>query len=505
MKRILHRTALSGLFLALALTLGACDLTELNDNPNEPLDPTLPFLLTNAQSDFANVKHDDFYSGRFGLLYAQYWSQTQYIEESRYQYPILRSGSVDAEWYDLYLLLNDLQEVIRINRATPELASAYGPNANQEAMVTIMQAYVWQYLTDIWGPAPFDQALQGREMLQVPYAPQETIYMSLIDSLNTAIGSIEVGSPTLTTGDLVFGGDMELWQAFGNSLKMRIAIRMADVAPGPAETAFMSAYNATTLDEVGATALIPFLTEPAYWNPIFSNANSRDDWAVSTTLLGLMNELEDPRRAAYAQVSEVTGEYVGFPYGLESGPANQIWAGNNFSRPGERVAYRPDAPGILMLPDEVLFMKAEAAARGWTGDDPAMLYEQAITASMNYWGVTDQAAIDAYIAQVPFDAGDWRQSIGVQKWLAFYMQGIQGWSTFRRLGFEGVLVAPPDNPGEQLFGSWYPVRLPYPGSEASLNGENYEAAVGILGGEDTQGTRLWWDVNPVPEPAPRSD
>src|SRR5690554_6086478 len=88
--------------LALLLTVSACDLVELNENPNQPTEPTVPYLLTNAVNagpesvsgrvGIAGNYWDDFNLGYFGNMYAQYWSLNQYTAESRYAFPSARSG-----------------------------------------------------------------------------------------------------------------------------------------------------------------------------------------------------------------------------------------------------------------------------------------------------------------------------------------------------------------------------------------------------------------------------
>ena len=63
MKRFLSRISIAGL-AALVLVLGGCDLTELNENPNQPTSATTAKLLTNAQTDIADNYWDD-YPGSF--------------------------------------------------------------------------------------------------------------------------------------------------------------------------------------------------------------------------------------------------------------------------------------------------------------------------------------------------------------------------------------------------------------------------------------------------------
>lgn len=504
MKHAFSRITLVG-FVALALTFSACDLTEMNEDPNEPDQVTTPNLLAGAlhsedlpeRFGLAANYWGDFTLGRFANLYAQYWTQNQYTDEDRYAFPAVRSSVVNDMWEDYYFVLNDLEEIKRVNRQNPEAASAYGAPENQIAIATILQAWTFQVLTDTWGPVPFMEALQGREQgeFSPAYSSQEEIYRGLLDSLTMANEMIDTGSPALASGDLVYGGDMSQWKKFANSLKMRVAIRIADVLPELSQQAIQEAIAAGPLESNADNALIPFNPSPPYQNPIYENyeVEGRDDWAVTETLLGIMNANEDPRRPAYAE--SVDGEYIGYPYGLEGGAAQSRYRAGPFSRPSQLVR-QPDASAILMLYDEVLFIEAEAAQRGFISGDPAGLYEDAIRASMAYWGVEDQAAIDAYIANVPYNASSWQEVLGTQKWIALYMQGVQGWAEWRRLDF-GVLQPPAGGALAEVGPEGIPLRLTYPLDEANLNEANLNEAVqNLLGADsDNQGARLWWDVN----------
>jgi hypothetical protein len=82
---------------------------------------------------------------------------------------------------------------------------------------------------------------------------------------------------------------------------------------------------------------------------------------------------------------------------------------------------------------------------------------------------------------------------------------VPGWTTFRRLDFEGVLSPPDGDPGQEAFGRSFAVRMVYPNDEANLNEENLNDAINNkLGGEgasgDNQGVLLWWDTSPPPTP-----
>jgi hypothetical protein len=229
-----------------------------------------------------------------------------------------------------------------------------------------------------------------------------------------------------------------------------------------------------------------------------------------------MNQTNDPRLSAYytdALPEEDGNQFIGFPYGLSQGDAQGLFTSSSFSIPSERVASAPDAPAIFMLYDEVLFIKAEAALRSdlnvsninMSGQ---ALYEDAIEASMQYWGASESEISD-YFAQsgvpAPVTSANYEQVLGTQKWIAQYLQGVPGWTTFRRLDFEGVLSPPAGNPGQEQFGKAFAVRMVYPNDEFSLNEDNVNTAIqDLLGGDgasgDNQGVLLWWDTEAPPSP-----
>lgn len=520
MKNYSRRFALIAVCLIAALAVSACDsITDINENPNASSEEQVPFLLTNAQTETGGIYWDDFALGRFAAFYAQYFSATTYDSEPRFGFPTQRATSNSAIWNTYYGALNDLQEIQRLMRTEPQRAAdgGYGDPQDVAAIAGIQQAWIWQVLTDTYGPIPLDSALAGRGALRPGYASQETVYNAIIDSLTAASQALS-GGQALSSADLVFDGDTQLWQAFANGLKMRYALRMSCAGDdctsgGPGQDAFVEAFNATTFTDIEGfqRALIPFSQSSPYQNPLYVNAvvQGRPDWSVSKTILDQMNPVNDPRIPAYAAPSTGgDGDFNGIPYGLLSGDLSEFVV--DYSPPSERVQGTADSPSILYTEAEELFMLAEAAERGWISGDAAGYYEDAIRASVDYWGGSADEA-EALIGQVPYDNSNgwapptdenptWVQTLGTQKWIALYLQGIQGWSEFRRLDFDNVFVMPPGNPGQAVFGKAIPLRLPYPDEEAALNGDSRQNAVmSFLNGNDTQGEPLWWDDGEVAE------
>jgi hypothetical protein len=338
----------------------------------------------------------------------------------------------------------------------------------------------------------------------------------MIDSLTRASNNIQTDAPTLAGSDLVYSGDMSKWKKFANSLKLRIALRASGKGNGlpsgvtqdQVNTWISDALDAGVMESNADNALIPFSADPPYQNPFYENRvrDGRRDWAAPESILEPMNSLQDPRRPAYFEPTP-SGEFVGFPYGLPQSEAQALFTSSQFSVPSERVASTATAPCIMMLYDEVEFAQAEIALRsdlsGASGANTH--FDQALRASLEYWGVSDTGTQDAFLNRVGDLPGSFNQDaiqkLGTQKWIAQYLQGVQGWSTWRRLDFTGVLRPPKGNPGQEAFGRDIALRMTYPNDEFTLNQSNVNNAIGSLlggdGAEDTQGVQLWWDTEYV--------
>jgi hypothetical protein len=150
-----------------------------------------------------------------------------------------------------------------------------------------------------------------------------------------------------------------------------------------------------------------------------------------------------------------------------------------------------DFPGMLLDFVEIEFYRAEAIERGFSvAGTAAQHYNNAITASILYWGGTTTDAT-LYLANPAVAyataAGTWKQKIGTQKWIALYNRGYETWTERRRLDFP-VLPLPAAPKGD------YPNRFTYPSNEQTLNNQHYAEAAKAIGG-DKASTKVFWDVN----------
>jgi hypothetical protein len=82
-------------------------------------------------------------------------------------------------------------------------------------------------------------------------------------------------------------------------------------------------------------------------------------------------------------------------------------------------------------------------------------------------------------------AGNYKQKIGTQKWIALYNRGYEAWTEYRRLDYP-VLTVP------STAKSGFPNRLTYPTNEQTLNNASYTEAAGKIGKDDVE-TKIFWD------------
>ena len=489
---------------SLTIFMVGCNPPEdTNIDPNEPSRASTSFLLTSAQKVLMDNIWDEWANGRRGMQLSQYWASNQYSDESRYAF---RTGITNNLWAFYYAgVIADLNEIIRLNTESPEEYEGFGSNQNQIAVAKVLRVYMYQVITDTWGAAPYSQAGNPDEFLYPEYDSQEEIYNGIINELNEAIASIEVGG-TGVSGDAIYNGDMSKWLKFANSLKLRVGMRIADVSPSLAQQTVSSAASAGVFESSADNALFNYLSAAPNNNPLNEDRKTRGDFAVSNVFVNKLLDLNDPRIVYYAAPTlssspddPMNVKYIGEVYGLsESDAANTADA--DISQPSDLVL-QATAPGIFMTYAEVQFLLAEAVERGFVSSGSAAeYYNNGIRASMNYWsgGSLSDADISAYIAQpnvnytaLKASGKEWREIIGQQKWIALYMQGVEAWAEYRRLDF-GILQAPAD--GALEGDGSVPLRMLYPLNEQSSNGGSYSTAVSEQGA-DLMTTRLWWDVN----------
>jgi hypothetical protein len=484
-------------FLMLALAFVGCTKDfedDLIDKKN-PVAVPAPMLFANAQRNLVDqITTPNVNSGIFRLI-SQHWANTTYPEESRYD---LVSRNIPQNfWFTMYRdVLMDFREASKVIQADQALDATI--KANQLALIEVMEVYSWSILVNTFGDIPYSEAFNP-DIIYPKYDDDAAIYADLFARLDAAIATLSnenAGNTSFGGSDLIYGGNIARWLKFANSLKLKLGMTVADVDPQRAATAVSQAVDAGVFTSSADNAVFRYLPAPPNVNPVWSNLvqSGRNDFVPANTLVNKMNQLNDPRRSAYFTLHE--GAYVGGIYGN-----NNTWA--NFSKVNPAIT-APDAPAIIMSYSEVEFFLAEAAARGFITGVPADHFKNAITASMQQWGV-EAGQITAYLAQpelvadiaalaTPGSGGTLterqRQALGVQKWISLYERAFDAWTEFRRLDYPQLQA--PDAQYRPVY-NVVPVRYPYPATERTLNNANFAAAASAIGGDEAT-TRIFWDV-----------
>lgn len=476
---------LYSLFLILAIFVTSCELPD-NIDPKNAKVVSPDALFTQVEIGLVNQITSMNVNRNISRMLAQYQSEVTYTTESRYnfsdrQIPDEFSGNI---YRDVLMNLKALKGMISaVNNPAP---SAMGKKANKLAMANILEIYAYQVLVDQFGNIPYSEALMGDENSIPKYDDALTIYQDLITRLNAAIADLDDNYDGFGSADVLHNSDILLWKKFAASLKLRIALRLADVPAANSGTLVTQALAAGVFTDQDESAIFTFYGIAPYVSPYYQAfvLDARKDFCPSNTIVDLMGTLNDPRRAVWFTESPA-GSYTGIPYG-KTGSSTYA----NYSHFTDAIRIDPKYPTILCDYVEVEFLLAEAAERTLGGvTDAATHYNNAILASMKYWGVSDADAA-TYLAQTSVAyataTGTYKQKIGTQKWLGLFDRGVEGWAEWRRLDFPVLSI-----PSGMTY-SDIPVRMPYPFNENKMNKANYDAASTAIGGDEAT-TKLFWD------------
>ena len=474
------------------------DFGNLNLDPGKPTTPVPSALLTNVTSGLGNWIFDgNFYRNTsVPAMYAQYFSQTQYTEESQYlpvnydwtMYYAGRSTNTSDNYGIARANLMDLQTIINYNSNddTKEVAATFGSNANQIAVARILKAYLFWMITDQYGDIPYTGTLQGDPNL--PYTPQKDVYADLLKELKEASTQFDDGA--MPQGDLLFSGNKTGWVKFANSLRLLISLRMSVADPNTGKTEFNDALNSGVIEDNSENAELHY-PGGSFPNPFYEyyNVIQRKDISPSEFFVNKLKSMGDARLKMFAS-SE-----IGFPYGLSRDDATN-WAD---SHPGWAFVMSPDyynndqSPMFLITAAHIWLARAEAASYGWTSEDVPTDYSKGIEASWKQWDVYNDASFNSYMAKPEVSlaggsADQIKQKIILQRYIAFYPDGKQAWAIWRKTGLPELTPAPGTSTG-------IPQRYPYGSDEISLNPTNEKAAAAKYtkdGEDNSMFAKLWW-------------
>ncbi len=517
------------LICIIALTI-SCEknFDDLNKNPYATTITSVGPLFNNAVSSLRLGWNEQFYVHNEVL-----YKQTQLAALTSEAWSNLSLGTEDI-WGNYYTALAHIRD---IERRLDAMENPNHPDSlhNVRGMVKIIKAYKTFRVTDLFGAMPFFEAgrgYEGTEYLHPKYDSQEEIYMSLLEDLKWAADSISLQPQSSTGGtfysiasyDKLFNGDLLMWIKFANSLRLRHAMRIAEVLPDTAAS-IISEIIENNLPVIGPgedVVMMPieqgWLKESTNWSfrehkHLRMGSNIRNQMADSDTTSG--SGFYDPRAfiffesnnenlwVSYPQIPDAnTPPSGGVPYGMHRDL--------NYPIKGEACIYSPfnyylirdenTIPEIILTGSEYYFIKSEAYFRGIglpeNPDLGSADYFEGVIVSMEFWdNLKNNSSIWQYIdphyeLTNPYDVAnkiffieDTEEKLDLlyaQRWLDAFRQPWEAFCLTRR-----TERTPWDGGPLNYF------RLPYPPSESEHNTANWSEQAGKMGGDLTT-VKVWW-------------
>lgn len=468
------------LFVLASVAFSSCksELADINKNPNEAETPSTPYLLTSTIKLTADSYWGVSNNMASSLLFVQHWARIQYTDPDRY---IFTNNDFTDGWDTWFA------KSISQTKQIQQLAEQEGNN-NYKGVALILQSWIFSLLTDAYGEIPYSQAGDINQYLTPVYDTQEAVYKGLLNDLKEAQQLLDPNGVPIE-GDIIYENNIAKWKRFTNALRLRFALRIADRLPDLAQNTLAEIATEGSGYITDNSEIAQLVYTQGYRNPVAISFEAREDYRISETMVETLKALNDPRLYSYADTTLISTpeKYIGVPNGLTSSGASDLGF-DKTSRPG--IYFRDaEAPAVIMSYAEVLFNQAEAISRGFMQGNAADLYQRAIRASLEQYRV-DKDAIDRYLAQqvIKFNPDHYKKSIGEQKWIALFGQGLEAFAEWRRLDYPVLQPAV-----EGVLGGKLPLRFLYPGTEQSLNGKNYQAAIARQGSNSLL-TPLWFDV-----------
>lgn len=475
--------------LVIAFATTSCEKLD-NINPKAATEVPVGTLFSNAEVELVNQINSTSVNNNTTRLLVQYHQETTYFSEARYDFSSrnIPDNFSTALYRNVIMDLKEAKMLLNAKEFTGALAVE---RDNQVAIADILQVYAYHAAVDAFGDMPYTDALMGIDNPSPAYDDAAAIYTDLLARLTADIAALDATEGSYGSADFIYGGDVASWKKFAASLKLRVGMRLADVNPTAAKAAVQDAYAAGVFASQDESGILYYSGVDPHVNSIYSGffVDGRKDFIPTNTIIDYMLDLDDPRLPLYFTQVDTSTE-VGVPklvyFGAEAG-ADAAATYSNYSHFADRF-FAADFEAILIDYVETEFLLAEAAQRGWSvGGTAEAYFNNAVTESILYWeGSTADAA--TYLAAHPYDAANWKESLGMQKWLALYNRGVEGWIEWRRLDFPILNV-----PTGMSYGD-IPVRMPYPFNEIKNNKANYEAASSAIGGDDWR-TKLFWDIH----------
>lgn len=288
----------------LILGINACDsgFESMNKNPNQATETSPDYLFNylttemGGQLFLADINHR--FLMKWVMQSATPWGNSTYPP-----YDYMTATNIKTMWSNFYSgPISNVTELINQTKDDPDLVNKY-------AIARILKAYTFHIMTDLWGDIPYTEAAKGLDerILKPKYDTQETIYADMLNELKEAATQLDPEKPMFAQ-DQWFGGSLDNWRKFANSLRLRLAMRSANSA---VVSELMQADD--FISSNAESARFQYLDNIEDWNPFYDMYYLKPD---NPTSIGKISKLMfdqllttgDPRITLYCDPVMLTGD-----------------------------------------------------------------------------------------------------------------------------------------------------------------------------------------------------
>ncbi|MFD1629913.1 SusD/RagB family nutrient-binding outer membrane lipoprotein [Pseudopedobacter beijingensis] len=477
-----HIITFCGLFTLLVMSNGCTKgFKDINKNPNTSESVTPDALLAPAIKAVVSANMNR--SQRITNEFMQVTVNMGDSDSKLFRYEVRRSEA-DYLYNNWFLQLANFRDVYKGGEGT--LDKGY------MGVALICQAWVFSMLTDAYGDVPYFEAAKGNEGIFEPkFDRQEEIYRDIfmkLEEANSLLKTVNTGT-IKATSDPIYGGSIAKWRKFGNSLYLRLLLRVShkqelntpakiteivDTKSGDYPIIANNAESAI----LRWTGVAPYVSPFATWRPA--------DWStpkIASFFVDNLNDWGDPRVEKWVTKSQ--GEYAGIPSGYPIGQAPEGRSAMPLTLTSEPLL------GNILNFSELQFILAEAAVRGWVTKNPAKTYyENGIINGITLWGYAAPTQTYLETGSLAWDEGftpnQKIELILTQKYYSLYFTDMQSWFEYRRTGYPNLPKGLGLGNGGEM-----PARLNYPVYLQSTNSANYKLAIDAQGPDEIS-TKVWW-------------
>ncbi len=499
--KIFHKKIINVGLLSLILLSCSKDFEEINTDPNNA--PTaLPQQLL-APALVSSLTYNMLRNRNFNNELMQVTVDQSDAEGRVFRYDY-RPNLSDYLYNGLYSELTNFKDVYK------SANEPLGFNSSYRGISLICQTWIYSILTDTYGDVPYRQSNLARDsgIFEPKFDRQQDIYLDMFQKLEQANMLLDSNRAIAASSDPVFNGSISRWRKFGNSLYLRLLLRISGKSEATALVAAKikdivetnpSKYPIMT--NVDESAILRWTGSGPLVSPYANGVREQDFRAPSISSFFIDNLViwNDPRiNIALGSnninrwgIAPYQGNFVGVQSGYLPG-AEPIKKAYFYSNTSARSLQTEPMTGMMMNYAEVQFILCEAAVKGWITGSAEDYYKEGTLSSIKLWMPTWAVPIDTYLTagDINWDASgtleEKMEQLHLQKYYALFLTDMQQWFEYRRTGHPVL----PIGPGVEN-GGIMPSRMVYPVYIQSTNPTNYQLAVASQG-PDVISTKVWW-------------